>query len=162
MLRRLFHWPGITVFYSPEPITWCAAERIHQVRRRRCVLKLQKPAPLRYFLHCRSGNIIILRTCGAAGEVFQAKMRSRHAVRRHRAEVSALFRLRLFEDVIEEGKAGGVFRSEINPGGFWNMLFGTFSLVAKRWLIDKKMSELDMMKEISNVTDLVVEAVLAG
>ena len=67
----------------------------------------------------------------------------------------------LFEDVIEEGKAAGVFRSEVNPRVFRNMLFGAFSLVSKRWLIDKKMSELDVMKEIYKLADLMAEAVLS-
>ena len=81
----------------------------------------------------------------------------------YRSEAFEAFRsyYRLFEDVIEEGKAAGVFRSEVNPRVFRNMLFGAFSLVAKRWLVDQEMSELDMMKEIYKMADLMAQAVLA-
>jgi TetR/AcrR family fatty acid metabolism transcriptional regulator len=81
----------------------------------------------------------------------------------YRSEAFEVFRsyYRLFEEVIEEGKTTGVFRSEIKPRIFRNMLFGTCSLVALRWLSDKKISELEMMKEINQLTDLLTEAVLA-
>jgi TetR/AcrR family fatty acid metabolism transcriptional regulator len=82
----------------------------------------------------------------------------------YHSEAFEVFRsyYRLFEEVIEEGKAAGVFRSTINARVFRNMLLGTFSQMATRWLMDAKTTELDMIKEINQVTGLMAEAVLAG
>jgi TetR/AcrR family fatty acid metabolism transcriptional regulator len=68
---------------------------------------------------------------------------------------------KLFETAIEEGKASGVFRSDINARVFRNMVLGTFSQMAMRWLREKKTSELELTKEINQVADIFVEAVLA-
>ncbi len=61
---------------------------------------------------------------------------------------------RLLEEVLEEGKTKGVFRSEVNPRVFRNMLLGTFCHMVTRWLADRKMSEVGMMKEVNQLTDL--------
>ena len=42
------------------------------------------------------------------------------------------------------------------------MPLGTPSQMMTRWLVDTKTTELDMVKEINRVTDLMTEAVLAG
>ena len=69
---------------------------------------------------------------------------------------------RLLEEVIEEGKTKGVFRSEVNPRVFRNMLLGTFCHMVTRWFADRKMSEVGMMKEVNQVVDLMTNAVLAA
>jgi TetR/AcrR family fatty acid metabolism transcriptional regulator len=69
---------------------------------------------------------------------------------------------RLLEEVLEEGKTKGVFRPEVNPRVFRNMLLGTFCHMATRWIADRKISEVGMMKEVNQVTDLMVDAVLVG
>jgi AcrR family transcriptional regulator len=67
----------------------------------------------------------------------------------------------LLEEVIEEGKRAGIFRSEVNPRILRNLLMGAFCWMVMRWLADRKMSEIDMMKEANLVPDLVVNSVLA-
>lgn len=69
---------------------------------------------------------------------------------------------RLLEEVIEEGKTKGVFRSEVNPRVFRNMFIGTFYHMVLRWLADTKMSEMDMMKEVNQATDILADAILAA
>ncbi|MGA3085243.1 MAG: TetR/AcrR family transcriptional regulator [Thermodesulfobacteriota bacterium] len=80
----------------------------------------------------------------------------------YKSEAFEAFRnyYRLLEEVIEEGKTGGAFRSEVNPRVFRNMMLGTFYHMVIRWLSDAKMSEVDMMKEVNQLTDLLTEAVL--
>ena len=65
-----------------------------------------------------------------------------------------------WEEVIEEGKAGGVFRPEINPRVFRNMFLGTFFHLTARWVVDSKMSEITMVREAKELADLILEAVL--
>jgi TetR/AcrR family fatty acid metabolism transcriptional regulator len=66
---------------------------------------------------------------------------------------------RVTEDIIEEGKAEGAFRSEVNPRVFRNMLLGTFSHLALRWIILEKGRDIDKMQELSQVADLLLSAV---
>jgi hypothetical protein len=61
----------------------------------------------------------------------------------------------------KKGKAGGVFRPEVNPRVFRNMFLGTFYHLTTRWLVHKKKSEVDMMKEANQMADLVTNAVLS-
>lgn len=81
----------------------------------------------------------------------------------YRSEAFEGFRqyYRLWEEVIEEGKAAGVFRPEINSRVFRNMFLGTFFHLTARWVVDNKMSEIAMVKEANELADLVMEAVLA-
>jgi AcrR family transcriptional regulator len=67
---------------------------------------------------------------------------------------------RLLEEVFEEGKRSGVFRSEVNPRILRNLLVGTFCWMVMRWFADRKMSEVAMMKEANQVTDLLVDSIL--
>ena len=69
---------------------------------------------------------------------------------------------RLLEEVLQEGKTKRVFRSEVNPRVFRNMLLGTFCHMVTRWLADRKMSEVGMMKEVNQVADLMANAVLVS
>lgn len=81
----------------------------------------------------------------------------------YHSEAFEIFRTyyKLFEAVIEEGKTAQVFRPEINSRLFRDLLMGTFCLMAVRWLPDAKMTEVDMMKVVNHLTDLLVEAVAA-
>lgn len=67
---------------------------------------------------------------------------------------------KLFEAIMEEGKVTGVFRLEINSRIFRNLVLGTFSQMALRWLMDSNATELDMIKEVNQVTDIISRAVL--
>jgi TetR/AcrR family fatty acid metabolism transcriptional regulator len=67
---------------------------------------------------------------------------------------------RRLEEVIEEGKTKGVFRSEVNPRIFRNLLLGTFCHMVTRWFADRKMSEVEMFKEVDQMVDLTAEAIL--
>jgi TetR/AcrR family fatty acid metabolism transcriptional regulator len=66
----------------------------------------------------------------------------------------------IIEDVIEEGKAKGSFRPDINARVFRNMFLGTFSHMALRWVILEKDSEVDKMRELVQITDLLTCAVI--
>ncbi len=68
---------------------------------------------------------------------------------------------RVIEEIIEEGKAEGVFRPEVNSRVFRNMLLGTFSHLALRWILLHGREEPDKMHEINEMTDLLCSAVLA-
>ncbi|MCA1960708.1 MAG: TetR/AcrR family transcriptional regulator [Desulfomonile sp.] len=68
----------------------------------------------------------------------------------------------LVEEVIEEGKAAGVFYPEVNARVFRNMFLGAFSHMALRWLILHESTDTDRMEEINQVTQLLSAAVSAG
>jgi AcrR family transcriptional regulator len=69
---------------------------------------------------------------------------------------------RFLEEVLVEGKTCGAFLPEIKPRVFRNMLIGTFCHMVTRWLADRKMSEVSMMKEVNQLADLMTKAVLAA
>jgi len=95
-LRRLFPSHAIIASYSPDalPTRW-AAERVHQLRGKRCVLKLQKQVPLTFHLSILLVKLYAVGGFRGAWEVFQAKIQSQHAVWMPSGEVDALFRLTL-------------------------------------------------------------------
>ncbi|MBU2552104.1 MAG: TetR/AcrR family transcriptional regulator [Proteobacteria bacterium] len=66
------------------------------------------------------------------------------------------------EAVIEEGKAAGAFRSDVNPRVFRNMLLGTFCAMTYRWYILQDHRHCDRLDEINQVTDLLLDAVTAS
>ncbi|MGC8603400.1 MAG: TetR/AcrR family transcriptional regulator, partial [Desulfomonilaceae bacterium] len=66
----------------------------------------------------------------------------------------------LIEDVIEEGKVSGVFRSSVNSRVFRNMFLGSFNHMSTRWLISRESAQVDRMQEIEQVTDLLTSAVM--
>jgi TetR/AcrR family fatty acid metabolism transcriptional regulator len=68
---------------------------------------------------------------------------------------------RFIEELIEEGQAAGVFRTEVNPRVFRNVFLGAFSHMALRWLIIHQTTDTDKMDEINRVTDLLTDAVIA-
>jgi TetR/AcrR family fatty acid metabolism transcriptional regulator len=65
----------------------------------------------------------------------------------------------LIEEVVEEGKAAGVFDPNANSRVFRNMFLGAFSHMALRWLILKQSTDTDRMEEINQATDLLESAV---
>ncbi|MGO8881291.1 MAG: TetR/AcrR family transcriptional regulator [Desulfomonilaceae bacterium] len=67
---------------------------------------------------------------------------------------------RLIEDVVEEGKAAGVFRDTVNSRVFRNMFLGAFGHMAMRWLILREPAQVDRMEEIEQVTELLTSAVM--
>ena len=73
MLRRLFHSLGIIGFYSPEPLKSGKREAGYKLRGWRCVLKLQQLVLLRYNLHVRSENRMVLRALDAQRKFFGQK-----------------------------------------------------------------------------------------
>jgi TetR/AcrR family fatty acid metabolism transcriptional regulator len=68
---------------------------------------------------------------------------------------------RVVEEIIEEGKSEGVFRSDVNPRVFRNLFLGAFSNLALRWVILEGDYETDKMKELIQVTELLTLAVVA-
>jgi len=69
---------------------------------------------------------------------------------------------RLIEDVVEEGKAAGVFRATVNSRVFRNMFLGAFSHMSMRWLVLRESAHVDKMEEIEQVTELLTSAVVAS
>lgn len=65
------------------------------------------------------------------------------------------------ENGIEEGKAQGIFRSNINSRVFRNLFIGTFSHISIRWFILNNDVKIDMLQEIDQVTDMLSFAVLS-
>lgn len=67
----------------------------------------------------------------------------------------------IIEEIIEEGKAEGSMRSNINARVFRNLFLGTFSHMALRWLILGTEQETDKMKEIDEIVSLLTRAVVS-
>jgi TetR/AcrR family fatty acid metabolism transcriptional regulator len=66
--------------------------------------------------------------------------------------------MKLLEGIVEEGKMGGVFRSEVNPRVFKNMFLGAFTHMSIRWIIfDHK--RFDKMNDIDRLVDLLCASV---
>jgi TetR/AcrR family fatty acid metabolism transcriptional regulator len=66
----------------------------------------------------------------------------------------------LIEEVIEEGKAAGVFRSTVNSRVFRNMFLGAFIHMTLRWFVLRESAPVDRMEEIDQVTELLTSAVM--
>jgi TetR/AcrR family transcriptional regulator, fatty acid metabolism regulator protein len=67
--------------------------------------------------------------------------------------------IHVMEDVIEEGKAKGFFRPDVNSRVFKNMFLGAFTHMALRWIIVKKDRYYNKMKEIDTLIDLLTCAI---
>ncbi len=61
--------------------------------------------------------------------------------------------MKVFEDIIEEGKASGTFRQDVNTRLFKNMFLGAFAHMALRWIIFDEKS-FDKMREVKCLVDL--------
>lgn len=68
--------------------------------------------------------------------------------------------MKLFEDIIEEGKTDGTFRREVNSRVFKNMFLGAFTHMVLRWNIFEEKA-FDKMAEIDQLIDLLCRAVAA-
>ena len=66
--------------------------------------------------------------------------------------------LNYIEETIEEGKADGSFRGDVNPRIFRNMFLGVFSHMMIRWLFIGKSRNYDQMKEIDQIVELLTSA----
>lgn len=61
--------------------------------------------------------------------------------------------------VLDEGKADGTIRPEVNNRIFRNLVLGAFSHLALRWVFSENESQFDKMKEINEVVTLLTRAV---
>lgn len=66
--------------------------------------------------------------------------------------------MKVFEDIVEEGKTRGAFRPDVNTRLFKNMFLGAFTHMALRWIIfeDKR---FDKMNEVGRLVELLCGAV---
>ncbi|MFH1139791.1 MAG: TetR/AcrR family transcriptional regulator [Pseudomonadota bacterium] len=70
--------------------------------------------------------------------------------------------LSVFDEIIEEGKADGSFRPEVDARVFKNVFIGAFSHMAIRWLLTDSGGRHDKMIEIDQMADLLATAVGAA
>jgi len=68
--------------------------------------------------------------------------------------------VKIIERLIEEGKAEGSFRQDVNARVFRNLFLGTFNHMALRWFVLGKEPDFDKMSEIDHVLELLALAVL--
>lgn len=65
--------------------------------------------------------------------------------------------MKVFEEIIEEGKTSGTFRRELNTRLFKNMFLGAFTHMALRWIVfDEK--RFDKMAEVNGLVELLCAA----
>jgi TetR/AcrR family fatty acid metabolism transcriptional regulator len=66
--------------------------------------------------------------------------------------------IRVFEEIIEEGKTYGTFRKDVNTRLFKNMFLGAFTHMALRWIIfDNK--RFDKTSEVNRLIDILSSSV---
>jgi TetR/AcrR family fatty acid metabolism transcriptional regulator len=65
----------------------------------------------------------------------------------------------VLNDILDEGKEKGCFRSNINNRIFRNLFIGTFTHLSTRWLLFKKTTAIDMMEELDQTIKLLCLAV---
>ena len=75
------------------------------------------------------------------------------------AFISFLNTNEMLYEILNEGKESGMFRSDLNNRVFRNLFLGSFSHLAIRWFILKRVTPLEMMSELSEVTTLLCRAV---
>ncbi|MCF8090799.1 MAG: TetR/AcrR family transcriptional regulator [Desulfotignum sp.] len=63
-------------------------------------------------------------------------------------------------DILDEGKACGVFRQDLSNRVFRNLFLGAFSHLCIRWFVLERVSPIRMMSELASVTDLLCRAVV--
>ena len=68
--------------------------------------------------------------------------------------------VRIIELAVEEGKAEGSFRQDVNSRVFRNLFLGTFNHMALRWFVLGQEPDFDKMREIDQVLELLAMAVL--
>ena len=67
---------------------------------------------------------------------------------------------KIIENIIIEGKNKKQFRKDVNPRIFRNLFLGAFNHIALRWFILNKKKNIDMVKEIDQVVNLLSSAVV--
>ncbi len=67
--------------------------------------------------------------------------------------------LSTLEDILEEGKAEGLFRAEVDNRVFRNMVLGVFSLSVLRWFLQDEGHKRDKVKEIDLLITYLVTAI---
>ncbi len=65
---------------------------------------------------------------------------------------------KIIDDIVNEGKADGSIRLDVNPRVYRNMLIGTFNNLALRWFILNRDRHADKMRKIDQVIDLLISA----
>ena len=66
---------------------------------------------------------------------------------------------RFILDIIHEGREQGIFRKDVSPGVFRNMILGGINHVFLRWFIVPEGRDTDKLEEIEVVTNLLTRAV---
>jgi len=62
--------------------------------------------------------------------------------------------------ILEEGKASGNIRQDVNNRVFRNLFLGAFTHLSLRWFILKNEEKLDKMKELDDIVDLLCAAIM--
>jgi len=63
------------------------------------------------------------------------------------------------DQILEEGKRSGHFRSSVDNRIFKNLFIGAFSHMALRWLFVDQKAQIDKTSEINDVIELLARAV---
>ncbi len=66
--------------------------------------------------------------------------------------------IQVFEELVKEGMNDGSFRSDINIRVFRNMFLGAFTHMVLRWIFASEGKNIDQMREIDEVTELLSES----
>lgn len=66
---------------------------------------------------------------------------------------------KMLYEILDEGKASGVFRSDLNNRVFRNLFLGAFSHLSIRWYVLERVTPLKMMSELTMITSLLCRAV---
>ena len=69
--------------------------------------------------------------------------------------------MKVFEDIVEEGKTCGIFRQDVNTRLFKNMFLGAFTHMALRRIVFNE-KHFDKMIEVDRLVDLLCAAVTCG
>ncbi|MBU2644597.1 TetR/AcrR family transcriptional regulator [bacterium] len=67
--------------------------------------------------------------------------------------------IKVFEELVQEGMDEGSFSAECNIRVFRNLFLGAFTHMSLRWFIVSEHEKVDKFKEISGLTDLLLDSV---
>jgi AcrR family transcriptional regulator len=67
--------------------------------------------------------------------------------------------IKVFEELVQEGMDEGSFSSECNIRVYRNLFLGAFTHMSLRWFIVSEHEKVDKFKEISELTDLLLDSV---
>ena len=68
---------------------------------------------------------------------------------------------KILENIVEEGKNNGSFRSDANTRLFCRMFFGAFHRMAIRWFITEKDTVFDKMTEVNSLIKMLTSAIIS-